>query len=110
MSVYWEDPFSVLHGRTLLNLQALVITTIISGGGGREKSKRVMNMCPWEGLVTVSPEFQIPACEFFRHQRIELERWTKASSNLFEIFYLEHGGRGTVEFKHLDRGLEDMLS
>ena len=70
----------------------------------------MMNMRSWQRLVTISPKLQIPTRKFFRHQRIELECGTQASSNLFKIFHLEHRRRGTIEFEHLDCRLEDMLS
>ena len=98
------------NSKAPLDLQALIVTTVVSRHGRREQSEGMVNMRSWQGLVAVSPKFQIPACEFFRHQRIEFECRAQPGSNLFEVFYLEHRGRGAVEFEHLDCGLEDVLS
>jgi hypothetical protein len=93
-----------------MDSQALVVTTVTGRDGCREQSEGMMNVCSRQTLVTVSPELQIPTCEFFGHKGIELKCRAQASSNLFEVFYLEYGGGGTIEFEYLDCRLEDVLS
>ena len=91
------------------NLQALIVATVVSRHRRREQSKGMMDVRSWQGLVAIPPKLQIPACEFPGHHGVELEGRTQTSSNLFEVFHLEYGGGGAVEFKNLDCGLKDVL-